>query len=635
MELGLPARKGLPRLKPMAKHGFSGTTLSLRHTQVTSGNRVFPIWETNGREGSEAQDCLTSYDFVELIVRLQWPLSLDQGLDYYSRIMNSKGATALPRSPRARVRISPILGIAWLLSLLAGQLACAQQLTSTQVGSASCSSRPGGWLCDPVTFPQEFGAIPSVVVSFGQLTLVPGTEGIHSGNNNRITAVMNVSLGAANITTKGFTPTVSFNPPWQSNSVSANPNGIAMHLGSVTWIAVGSTLYQGAAALKYVVMTVIYAPPGTNGGHASSSVTYGSGVTAGTTTSASQSFQTTVSTSVTDKLGFLGSGGEGSLSFDYSNKATDNQSMDIKLSTTATITRPGPAQDGIQHDEDAIFLLLKPAINLSLSSASAAWTFGDNSQSPIQYVLVGELNGNLHFRTGVLQQLQAAGITEADYPAILASDPLASGSPQLDPARFVDANWMYPYEPPATPNDPVIPVQTTISSSLTNTTGSAAENSYKVGMTLSGSLGFLGIAKGTFKDSSSWQWTNSSSVSASSTTTQTAAITIGGPGYNYPGVTELKAYRDTIFNTYAFVLVPPESLQLALKGTVMNHAGLAVAGTEVILSGDGTSLRTITNGRGEFKFYGNITGPITLKAAGITRAMSQAQPERSIELQLP
>ena len=226
------------------------------------------------------------------------------------------------------------------------------------------------------------------------------------------------------------------------------------HPAALNSLAVGSKLYQGTATANYQILTVIYAPPGTNGGHASSSVTYGSGVTSGTTTSASQSFQNSIGVSVTNKVDALGAGGEGSLSFDYASKTMDTQSYDIKELTTSSITRPGPAQDGINHDEDVIFLLLKPKINLSLSSSATEWTFGDNSQSPIQYVFVGEPNGDFPWRAGVLAQLNAAGVTPADYPTILASDPLANGGATLDPARFVPINTMYDYEPPPPPNDP-------------------------------------------------------------------------------------------------------------------------------------------------------------------------------------
>ena len=56
---------------------------------------------------------------------------------------------------------------------------------------------------------------------------------------------------------------------------------------------------QGTVSPKYLVLTVIYAPPGTEGGSSSSSVVYGSGSTTGSTVSSTGSFKQNHSVSVT------------------------------------------------------------------------------------------------------------------------------------------------------------------------------------------------------------------------------------------------------------------------------------------------------------------------------------------------
>jgi hypothetical protein len=500
--------------------------------------------------------------------------------------------------------------ITCLLTVVLVPATAQAQSTFTQVGTWSCiipSGTPPGFACPSVTFPQSFGGIPNVIVTG--------------------------SAQPTNVTAQGFTPVTQ-----QGNTapVQVGPFPFPVNIPiSGTWVAVGASLFKGSTVAKYLVLTVIYAPPGANGGRGASSVSYGSGVTSGTTTSASQSFQSSIGTSVTAKGGFLGSGGEGSLSFDFTNKATDTQSLEIKQSTTSTITRPGPSQDGIDHNQDVIYLLLKPTISLSLSSSAAAWTFGDNSQSPIQYVFVGELNGSFPWRPGVQQQLNAAGVTAADYPIILANDPLANGgTPTLDPARFRPANTMFPYEPPATQNDPVISINTTISNSSTSTTGSAIQNTYKVGMSISGDAGLLDMAKLTLKDTLSWEWTNTSSTSTSSGSTQTASLTIGGPAYGYTGVTEVAVYTDTLFNTFAFALVPPSHLEVAVQGTLKATDGAPSAKSEVVLTENGVKHRTFTNAKGEYIFFGHLTGPATVEAKGMTQIVPQPQPSRTLNLEL-
>jgi hypothetical protein len=194
---------------------------------------------------------------------------------------------------------------------------------------------------------------------------------------------------------------------------------------------------------------------------------------------------------------------------------------------------------------------------------------------------------------------------------------------------------MFPYEPPATPNDPVIPITTNISSSSTATTGLTTQTTYKVGMALSGEAGFIDIAKTTIKETGSWVWTNTSSTSTSSGATQSASVTLGGPAYGYTGVTEVAVYKDTIYNTFAFVLVPPASLEVATKGSVVNAEGAPLAGTEAILTGNGVVHRTFTNSKGEYFFFGNITGPVSVQAAGVTQMLPQPHAARSVNIRKP
>src|ERR1017187_5398539 len=302
-----------------------------------------------------------------------------------------------------------VLGMFTLLLIWLPQTVYASDDTLTQMSDWNFVSDPNGGKYT-FKFDRPFGAVPKILAQGCFQTRAPGSPW---------------SCDQTSVCTSDDQPTC--HPG--IFTITATPNDYTLEVyghgypqsNKGEFIAAGPNLFKGAATAKYAILTVIYAPPGTNGGHATSSVSYGSGTTSGTTTSASQSFQNASGVSVTVEGGFLGSKGQGSLSFDFANKSTDTQSLEIKQSSTSTITRAGPAKDGIDHNEDVIYLLLKPTIVLSLSPSAVAWTFGDNSNAPIQYVLVGELNGCFTWRPGVLQQLIAAGITAADYPAILSS----------------------------------------------------------------------------------------------------------------------------------------------------------------------------------------------------------------------
>jgi hypothetical protein len=131
-----------------------------------------------------------------------------------------------------------------------------------------------------------------------------------------------------------------------------------------------------------------------------------------------------------------------------------------------------------------------------------------------------------------------------------------------------------------------------------------------------------------------WVWTSSNTTSSSSGTTQSASFAVGGPAYQYSGDTVLAVYTDTIYNTFAFVLLPPQSLEVAVTGKVSTATGKPSPMTEVILAESNIVRRAFTNAKGEYKFYGRI-GPATIQAGGIAKSTSQQHKERGLDIQAP
>jgi hypothetical protein len=153
---------------------------------------------------------------------------------------------------------------------------------------------------------------------------------------------------------------------WETGDIGAGSGAVSLLTGDINsdglvevlqlWdnngrlgVELYSGVLEGAAVPRYLVLTIVYAPPGANGGRSQSSVEYSDGSTLGTKTSASQTFSTASSTSVGVSGGLLGGAGV-QASFDFSQSTTDTQSLEIKKSKTFTITRPAPAIDGIDHD---------------------------------------------------------------------------------------------------------------------------------------------------------------------------------------------------------------------------------------------------------------------------------------------
>ena len=163
--------------------------------------------------------------------------------------------------------------------------------------------------------------------------------------------------------------------------------------------------------------------------------------------------------------------------------------------------------------------------------------------------------------------------------------------------------------------------------------GSSAQDTYKVGLTLSQTGNYLEFAKETLKDTTSLEWTNKSSQSSTTGTSQSASVTVGGPAFGYPGSTVMDIYFDTMYKTFAFELVPVEQEQLAIEGTAVTIQGVPLALTEVILKQRGREYRTYTNSKGQFRFFGNITGPATVEVVGVVQVVPQLEPaKRTVQI---
>lgn len=390
---------------------------------------------------------------------------------------------------------------------------------------------------------------------------------------------------------------------------------------------------NGVVTPKYIVLTVIYAPPGADGGSGKSSVVYGAGSTTGSTISSSQSFKTANTLSFQAGVGLAGNGVTAGVSFGVSGSTTNNQSLELKKSANSMVSASGPAQDGIDHDYDEIWLLLNPAVNVSVSSSTAEWMLANpNSSSVVQWLTVGQLKGNQTISPGVVGYLHSAGITESDYPTILAQDPLASGSASLDPNRFI-LETSVPYEPPGTPSGSSSPVQTFNQSNSSSMTASqVATSSYMVGLSITQNGNFFSLVTDKLSDQTSWTWTNTNQWSNAGGTSETASVSIGGPAYGYPGPTFLQIYYDTLYKSFAFVLVAPG--QPAVSGTLTTASGEPLGAAEVTLVDKGTSQRTVTDAKGEFRFYGAISDAATVRAVDVMPKVV-GSPPASISLQKP
>jgi hypothetical protein len=516
--------------------------------------------------------------------------------------------------------------------------ACAQDDPLVQTGSWTCTGNDN---CPKITFDTPFdpNTTPHVVTFFetkggGAKSGMPPrcandqcTQGECSASDPHCLRPWEdhnsppAFIAPKDISPTGFTPNLSRGYCPTNNCAYG------------TWIAHGQPAANHVTVYpQYVVLTVLYAPPGTNAAHASSSAVYASGSTAGTTTSSSQTFKDGIGVSVQSKADLFGNGGGAQLAFSFDQSQTSTQTLDIKKSSATTLQVSGPNADGIDHGYDSIWLWLNPSVDVAVTTNSAAWTFNGTSTAVIQYVYLDWLaNNGATMPATVKATLAQWGITPNDFAGIAGRDPWSQTNPTLDPARYIPLNQSFPYEPP--PNGGLTPAQTyTFTYNTTSTNQQSSSDDFKVNVKITESVG-ADVLKADMTESAYWEWINSSTQSNSAGTTESAAVTIGGPSSTYTGSTIVFVYFDTIYKTFAFASQPLFGARLrtgpsassSLKGHLVNASdnNKPLAGYRVTLFVNHQTYQTYTSSTGAFIFTvsGTLVSPLRLEAGGVSRSI--------------
>jgi hypothetical protein len=377
----------------------------------------------------------------------------------------------------------------------------------------------------------------------------------------------------------------------------------------------------GTARPLYKVLALIYAPPGTNGGKASSYVEYGTTSTTGTSTSISHSYKDEVDVSVSAslKLGVvnLGAGGE----FDASTTNTTTDTAEIKKTTTSTIHITGPAQDGIDHDHDLFYLWLNPRLDLTLDPENnIEWAPNvDGQRMIIALVYVAWLKNPALMQQqapDLARQLQSAGLTNDDFKSILSLNPFASSTylihSSIDTNRYLPTTQSFPYIPPLDQNDQPATMTETISDTVTQTHTNSVQTQYEVKANVSAGIGTDSTPiSATLKANGSITWTDTSTTTSTNSSTQSATVSIGGPAFGYKGASDVLVYWDCIYNSFAFAF---PFVPYFHSGSLVDAHGKAVAGKRVSLQINGHTYQTYTDANGMYRFYDGAG--ITISGAG-------------------
>jgi hypothetical protein len=397
-----------------------------------------------------------------------------------------------------------------------------------------------------------------------------------------------VSVSMPGVSTAYFVNSIG--QPYCPNNGPVSPNGIPMtDAGNFyrVWFTAGpngggsatmESFSMGGVAPKYLVLGVIYAPPGpgSTGSFGPSYVDYTNTTQLGTNTTWSSSFANGYSYSTSGSLlGItLGGGAE------WTQETDDSTSIAVTKETSVSDKYPGisPASTvGLNHDNDIVLLWLNPAL---LCTAEEAWTqlpipaaaqcliydpMGipsdpDSPQMDVVQIPVGELNGHFSMQSlnpDLYQILQNHGVTSADYPTIAGVDPYASCGSSISCVQGIGANSTR-FDGTGAPivnfGNNCNSLSYTATYSSTTTAGQGASTSYTITNTLTGSQSFIGTMTEILK--STQTWTNKWSEATSSMTGQSASITVNQPCSGYSGPSQFRVYKDNIYGS--FMLYPTQ-----------------------------------------------------------------------------
>jgi hypothetical protein len=388
----------------------------------------------------------------------------------------------------------------------------------------------------------------------------------------------------------------------------------------------------GSLNPQYYVLGVVYAPPGFSGNASqASTVSYGQGSSFSHDTKVTSSFKQGVSVTASVTIPVLSDilPLSASANYGYTTTSSTTDGLTVTKTSTTTILYPGAPVDGIDHDQDEIYLWLNPRVLFAERGNSLLWTLGIDPDTPaktamdIQFVKIGQLKGTIPMDTGVAAELAFHNITPAQYPALIAQDPFATGNTTIDPARFALTLQSFPYEKGA-PSTQLAATNASISSSgVTSTTENTVGASVTAGNQASAEK--LTVA-------GSWTWTATNAVTDTNTTTETATVVVKGPSPSYTGPSNVLVYYDTIYKTFMFQFINESP---TVSGIVRDSKAKVMVHDPVTLTMGGVVYRTITDTQGWYRFFNVPKGTGTIQVHNTNHPVQVGTNPPQVNVALP
>ena len=338
---------------------------------------------------------------------------------------------------------------------------------------------------------------------------------------------------------------------------------------------------------KFVIIGVIYSPPGSQ-----STVTYSNNTVFGNSTTLTSSFMNMIgqSTMVGEVLGFNMpnpiAGTSTQLTNNNATSFTQEQDSSSSVAVSQTMSESTALHGfsgvaGIDHSYDEVFVWLNPILYYSVypeNPSSLTWNgysfdMNDTNTMDVVGVEIGWLTGARPYEANVKTALQRGWNTSQTWPAgqgpalstadlatLLASDPFSNSSYTLSfPAGSLtttDGRFT------ATPN-PTVDYEPNVTSgysdvyTVTQTQSQTAKYSYQIMFGTEAQFKgttFLDTFSADLKESSTLTWTNQFSQATNNSQSQSATLSVTGPaeGSGYTGPSRFTVYQDNVYGTFLF-----------------------------------------------------------------------------------
>jgi hypothetical protein len=358
------------------------------------------------------------------------------------------------------------------------------------------------------------------------------------------------------------------------------------------------TVSVGFLLPKYLVVSVLYAPPGSK-----SSVTYTDSSVLGTTFSLENTFtsDTSLTASISDKVsmpGYFDLNLTATRSSDYSQVNDSTNTLAITDTETLAHSIPGPASSavGLDHDEDLIYVWLNPVAALQFNSpTSLTWNgfaFDERDLArngpDVVPIALKYLVGRAPMPSSLLGSIARAwaprvlctpasdpqcgpdgtappGLNANDLAAIAKADPFSDPNYVIDlpinaqctvDSRFcLSGSQQMPYSFAGPGGQPLTTsLQLIHQESNTGAISASASDKESFSLEADASGGFFNSVSLKLTAQTSATLTSKHSNSNVSTTTRTANVSITGPAStdNYNGPIEFNVFQDSLYGSFMF-----------------------------------------------------------------------------------